>query len=45
MMSREIDTLQVELIRRYRQGKADEPVQRAIHIPIQGTAAGLRNTG
>jgi phosphoenolpyruvate carboxylase len=37
--------LQVELIRRYRTGKADERVQRGIHISINGIAAGLRNTG
>ncbi|MGV0983288.1 MAG: phosphoenolpyruvate carboxylase [Limnohabitans sp.] len=37
--------LQVELIRRYREGKADERVQRGIHISINGIAAGLRNTG
>jgi phosphoenolpyruvate carboxylase len=37
--------LQVELIRRYRVGQADERVQRGIHISINGIAAGLRNTG
>ena len=37
--------LQVELIRRYRTGQADERVQRGIHISINGIAAGLRNTG
>ena len=37
--------LQVELIRRYRAGLADERVQRGIHISINGIAAGLRNTG
>jgi len=37
--------LQVELVRRYRSGKHDERVQRAIHIAINGIAAGLRNTG
>jgi len=37
--------LQVELMRRYREGKADERVQRGIHISINGIAAGLRNTG
>ena len=37
--------LQVELIRRYRAGKADDRVQRGIHISINGIAAGLRNTG
>ncbi len=37
--------LQVELVRRYRAGIADERVQRGIHISINGIAAGLRNTG
>jgi phosphoenolpyruvate carboxylase len=37
--------LQVELIRRYRDGQTDERVQRGIHISINGIAAGLRNTG
>jgi phosphoenolpyruvate carboxylase len=37
--------LQVELVRRYRSGLADERVQRGIHISINGIAAGLRNTG
>ena len=37
--------LQVELVRRYRAGRADERVRRGIHISINGIAAGLRNTG
>jgi phosphoenolpyruvate carboxylase len=37
--------LQVELVRRHRQGKADERVQLGIHLSINGIAAGLRNTG
>ena len=37
--------LQVELVRRYRDGQADARVQRGIHISINGIAAGLRNTG
>ena len=37
--------LQVELVRRYRAGKADERVRNGIHISINGIAAGLRNTG
>jgi phosphoenolpyruvate carboxylase len=37
--------LQVELVRRLREGKADDRVQRGIHISINGIAAGLRNTG
>ncbi|WP_198969745.1 phosphoenolpyruvate carboxylase [Xylophilus sp. ASV27] len=37
--------LQVELLRRYREGQGDERVQTGIHISINGIAAGLRNTG
>jgi len=37
--------LQVELVRRYREGLDDERVRRGIHISINGIAAGLRNTG
>jgi phosphoenolpyruvate carboxylase len=37
--------LQVELMRRYRTGTAEERVRRGIHISINGIAAGLRNTG
>ena len=37
--------LQVELVRRYREGQGDERVQTGIHITINGIAAGLRNTG
>ena len=37
--------LQVELVRRYREGQSDERIQRGIHISINGIAAGLRNTG
>jgi phosphoenolpyruvate carboxylase len=37
--------LQIELVRRYREGQTDERVQRGIHIAINGIAAGLRNTG
>ncbi|HRO62009.1 MAG TPA: phosphoenolpyruvate carboxylase, partial [Burkholderiaceae bacterium] len=44
-----LNHLQVELMRRYRQGaaggEADERVKRGIHISINGIAAGLRNTG
>ena len=36
--------LQVELLRHYREGKAEDPVQRGIHISINRIAAGLRNT-
>ncbi len=37
--------LQVELVRRYRAGQADQRMQTGIHISINGIAAGLRNTG
>ncbi len=44
-----LNHLQVELMRRYRDRKADDPaierVKRGIHISINGIAAGLRNTG
>jgi phosphoenolpyruvate carboxylase len=37
--------LQVELLRRHREGRLDERSRRGIHISINGIAAGLRNTG
>ncbi len=37
--------LQVELVRRYREGQTDERLKRGIHMSINGIAAGLRNTG
>ncbi len=37
--------LQVELMKRYRAGKADDRVKLGIHMTINGIAAGLRNTG
>ena len=37
--------LQVELVRRHREGLDDERVRRGIHISINGISAGLRNTG
>jgi len=44
-----LNHLQVELMRRYRQRKTDDPaterLQRGIHLSINGVAAGLRNTG
>ena len=44
-----LNHLQVELMRRYRMRKEDDPtterVQRGIHLSINGIAAGLRNTG
>jgi phosphoenolpyruvate carboxylase len=40
-----LNHLQVELLRRFRSGKDDESTRRAIHITINGLAAGLRNSG
>jgi phosphoenolpyruvate carboxylase len=43
-----LNHLQVELLRRYRQrreGDAVERLERGIHLSINGIAAGLRNTG
>jgi phosphoenolpyruvate carboxylase len=40
-----LNVLQVELLRRYRAGEADEAVKRGIHMSINGIAAGLRNSG
>jgi phosphoenolpyruvate carboxylase len=40
-----LNHLQVELLRRWRNGQVDERAQRAILISINGIAAGLRNTG
>jgi phosphoenolpyruvate carboxylase len=37
--------LQVELVRRHREGKLDDRSRRGIHMSINGIAAGLRNTG
>lgn len=37
--------LQVELVRRHREGLLDDRARRGIHISINGIAAGLRNTG
>jgi phosphoenolpyruvate carboxylase len=37
--------LQVELVRRWREGQTDERGRRGIHLSINGIAAGLRNTG
>jgi phosphoenolpyruvate carboxylase len=40
-----LNHLQVELIKRHRQGRTDERGKRAIHLTINGISAGLRNTG
>lgn len=40
-----LNHLQVELIKRFRQGGTDERIKRGIHLTINGIAAGLRNTG
>jgi phosphoenolpyruvate carboxylase len=40
-----LNHLQVELLRRYRAGRTDERSKRAIHLTINGLAAGLRNSG
>jgi len=40
-----LNHLQVELLRRYRAGETDERTRRAIHLTINGLAAGLRNSG
>ncbi len=40
-----LNHLQVELLRRFRSGTDDESTKRAIHLTINGLAAGLRNSG
>lgn len=40
-----LNHLQVELLRRHRAGENDERLLRAIHLTINGVAAGLRNSG
>ena len=40
-----LNHLQVELLRRYRAGQSDDRTRRAIHLTINGLAAGLRNSG
>jgi phosphoenolpyruvate carboxylase len=40
-----LNHVQVELLRRFRAGQTDERTQRAIHLTINGLAAGLRNSG
>ena len=40
-----LNHVQVELLKRYRAGDAEERVSRGIHLTINGLAAGLRNSG
>ena len=40
-----LNHLQVSLLHRHRDGDQDEKVKRAIHLTINGIAAGLRNSG
>lgn len=40
-----LNHLQVELLKRYRINNSDNKLARAIHLSINGIAAGLRNTG
>ena len=40
-----LNHVQLELLRRYRAGDRDERVVQAIHLTINGVAAGLRNSG
>jgi phosphoenolpyruvate carboxylase len=40
-----LNLMQIELLRRHRNGETDGRVRRGIHISINGVAAGLRNSG
>ena len=40
-----LNHVQIELLKRYRQGLRDEATTRGIHLSINGIAAGLRNSG
>ncbi|CAB1367562.1 Phosphoenolpyruvate carboxylase [Denitratisoma oestradiolicum] len=40
-----LNHLQIELLQRHRAGATDERTRRAIHLTINGIAAGLRNSG
>jgi phosphoenolpyruvate carboxylase len=40
-----LNHLQIDLLRRYRAGQTDDRTRRAIHLTINGLAAGLRNSG
>ena len=40
-----VPDLGVELLSRFRAGQTDDRTRRAIHLTINGLAAGLRNSG
>ncbi|NMG76895.1 phosphoenolpyruvate carboxylase [Aromatoleum diolicum] len=40
-----LNHVQIELLRRHRDGADDERIRRGIHLSINGIAAGLRNSG
>lgn len=40
-----LNHVQIELLKRYREGLRDETTTRGIHLSINGIAAGLRNSG
>lgn len=40
-----LNHLQVELLKKYRAGQKDERTLRAIHLSINGLAAGLKSSG
>jgi phosphoenolpyruvate carboxylase len=40
-----LNHLQIELLHRHRSGQTDDRTRAAIHLTINGLAAGLRNSG
>ena len=40
-----LNHLQIQLLARYREGQTEVRIQRALHLTINGIAAGLRNSG
>ena len=40
-----LNHVQVEMLRRFRDGEEDERIKRGLHISINGIASGLRNSG
>jgi phosphoenolpyruvate carboxylase len=40
-----LNHMQIELLKRYRAGDAEDDVVTGIHLTINGLAAGLRNSG